>query len=82
MVRSDMCFRKAHDCACLQREDCLPCGSSHPTRKRWGEEGEKGFRREGEPELVFWETSLISVMFFFFTGVLERKFTFNPFLTS
>lgn len=50
-----------------------------PKKKRvWGEEETEGLRREEDPELVFWETSLILALFLYFTGVLERKFTSNP----
>lgn len=87
------CFRKgpgrARDCdgpgdtsEALGGEDtaALHVKVTCPTQRRRG--GGEGLRREEDSELGFWEPSLISVLFLDVIGTLQRKFTFNPPLTS
>lgn len=61
---------------CSSRKDDMP------DTEEVGRGGEEGLGREEDSELGFWEPSLISVLFLYVIGALERKFTFNPPLTS
>lgn len=53
-----------------------------PNTEKWREKEEEGLKRVEDSELVFWETSFISVVLFYYIGMLEWKFTLNPSLTS
>lgn len=93
MVRSDVHFLgklQGRPCDCPmgisespgERTVTLPMRMTPPTQKDRERRGEEGHWREGDPQLVSWETALIPGLPFHFLGMLECKFTLNPSLTS